>query len=224
MPETLEEFVSPSGKYKLTTVIYSTTPDTLHFCLGKVYSLKDGSLLFEVHRNHESFPYCFVEGHPNGHDYLICGEDYQGQTILELDTSKRIDYLPEGEKNGVGFCWSEYAPSKEKDVLAVLGCFWACTNDLRIVDFSEPMNLPFQVFSVIHEVRDINHLKSGWSWREGMTITGAKNYDDPQIQMDWEMPKPQEVLEYWKSQLEKEKPDSPFVVDIKKQIELATLK
>jgi len=95
--ERAEEHLSPSGKYKLVVTPYSTTNGGWDYSRGVVSiagsvvtrsaSRPLGAVLAEVLRNYGMFPFTFVEGHGNGHDYLICGEDYQGQTVVELDTS-----------------------------------------------------------------------------------------------------------------------------------------
>ena len=83
---------SPSGKYNLTISFFKTGKNNWNYSQGKVY-LND-KLIDTVNRNYSTFPFLFIENHPNGHDYLICGEDYQGQTIIELDTGIRKDYFP----------------------------------------------------------------------------------------------------------------------------------
>jgi hypothetical protein len=92
-----EEFIdklSPDGKYRLVVTSYSTTKGCWNYTQGLIYSVNKVEPLFEVQRNYSSFPYTWVN-HPNGHQYLVCGADYQGQTVLELDTGKRKDFVPE---------------------------------------------------------------------------------------------------------------------------------
>jgi hypothetical protein len=104
---------------------------------GNVYD--GGRLIAEVCRNYSSFPYLFIENHSNGHSYLICGEDYQGQTVIELDTGKRRDNLSEGADEGHGFCWAQYKFDEKSSILIVDGCHWACPYEFRFFDFSDPM-------------------------------------------------------------------------------------
>jgi len=129
---------SPSGKYKLTISKYTTKKGCWNYSRGIIKN-KNGDIIADVKRNYHHFPFHWVENHPNGHDYLICGEDYQGQTIIELDTDKRKDYLPEAAKKGFGFCWVSYEASPNKKVLAVNGCVWAGPYEVVFVDFSDPM-------------------------------------------------------------------------------------
>jgi hypothetical protein len=129
---------SPSNKYKLSISNYTTKKGCWNYSRGIVKN-KNGDIIADVKRNYHQFPFCWVEDHPNGHDYLICGEDYQGQTIIELDTGKRVDYLPEAAKKGYGFCWVATHISPDKLTLAVEGCVWAGPYEIVFVDFSDPM-------------------------------------------------------------------------------------
>jgi hypothetical protein len=77
--------LSPSGKYRLVVTSYTTGT------LGVITRVADGEEIARVDRNYHSFEHTWIEDHPSGHDYLVCGEDYQGQTVIELDTGARGD-------------------------------------------------------------------------------------------------------------------------------------
>lgn len=134
------ECVSPSGGYKLVVTPYGTKPGCWPYTQGLVYKIGSDSPIAEVQRNYSSFPYLFIEDHPNGHQYLVCGADYQGQTVIELDTGKRRDFLPEEAKQGFGFCWASYEFNRDNQILVVDGCFWACPYQFCFYDFSDPMS------------------------------------------------------------------------------------
>lgn len=128
---------SDSGKYTLLVSSIATKPGCWNYTKGVV---KEGDrVIAEINRNYSSFPFLFIEGHPNGHDYLVCGADYQGQTVIELDTGKRRDYLPTEAADGAGFCWTEYFFEEKHQLLVVDGCIWACPYEFRFYDFSDPM-------------------------------------------------------------------------------------
>lgn len=138
-----KEHVSPSGRYRLVVTSHTTGPGTWNYSKGRVY---EGDRLLEtVCRNYGSFPFLFVEDHPNGHSYILAGEDYQGQTLIELDTGHRVDDRPSAASQGFGFCWASYSVSPSKRTLAVSGCFWACPYEVWFVDFSNPMEFPLPV-------------------------------------------------------------------------------
>tara|TARA_R110002072_G_scaffold298568_1_gene472711 strand:- start:532 stop:1131 length:600 start_codon:yes stop_codon:yes gene_type:complete len=120
-------------------------------------------------RNYSAFPFSFVEDHPNGHDYLVCGEDYQGQTVVELDTGRRVDYLPPEAKAGVAFCWASHHPSPDGLLLAVEGCVWAGPYWIQIVDFSEPMSPPWPCFVPETELDEF----ACWTSITSCEITGS---------------------------------------------------
>ena len=134
-----QEHLSPSGKFKLVVTPYATKPGCWAYTQGRVYRNGVDSPIAEVRRNYSSFPFLFIEDHPRG-PFLICGEDYQGQTVIELDTGKRADFLPEAAAKGHGFCWVEYKFDAPTGLLVVRGCVWACPYEFRIYDFSDPMN------------------------------------------------------------------------------------
>jgi hypothetical protein len=130
-------FKTDSEKYELHVTSHSTGKGTWAYTKGKVFA--GDKLLTEVCRNYSSFPFRFIENHPNGHSYLICGEDYQGQTVIELDTGRRRDFLPKEAKEGHGFCWSSYEFHAATQILVVDGCYWACPYEFKFYDFSDPM-------------------------------------------------------------------------------------
>ena len=115
-----KEHLSPSGKYKLVTECYGFKKGW-NYSKGSVFRQGEDEPLFEVYRNYGHFTFLFVEDHPNSHAYLVCGEDYQGQTVLELDTGKRKDYLPRDGIVGHGFCWTAKRFNATSQILIVDG-------------------------------------------------------------------------------------------------------
>jgi hypothetical protein len=134
------EHLSPSAKYKLVVTPYATKAGCWNYTQGLVYHRGDDKPLAEIRRNYSSFPHSWVEGHQNGHDYLVAGEDYQGQTVIELDTGRRRDQLSKGAEQGHGFCWAEHRFAASQQVLIVCGCIWACPYEFRLYDFSDPVH------------------------------------------------------------------------------------
>ena len=129
---------SPSGKYSLHVTSHGTKLGSWAYTKGRVY--EGERLIAEICRNYSSFPHLFIENHPNGRDFLICGEDYQGQTVVELDTGKCRNNLSDGTNKGHGFCWSSYEFHQDSQILVVTGCVWACPYEFRFYDFSDPIN------------------------------------------------------------------------------------
>lgn len=141
------EHYSPSNKYKLIINVFKTGEKTWEYSNGEVF--KNNSLIDIVNRNYRSFPFAFVENHTNGNDYLICGENYQGQTIIELNTGKRFDHIPGvTTNNSGGFCWSSIKASPKKDKLLVDGCYWASPYEYKLYDFTNPLSIPKEIKTI----------------------------------------------------------------------------
>jgi hypothetical protein len=151
-----KETVSPTGRYKLVVTYHGTKPGCWDYTKGRIYDAK-GNLITTICRNYSGFLDGWVEDHPNGHDYFLGGEDYQGQTVVELDTGKRVDYLPEAADEGFGFCWIGIHPSPDGLTLAVSGCYWACPSEVVFVDFSHPMDPPWMILD-----REDEEMVAGW--------------------------------------------------------------
>ncbi len=136
-----QESFSPSGRCKLLVRYYGTKPGSWNYSRGTVWAADDpdGKPIADVKRNYSSFEFAWIEGHPNGHSYLVCGEDYQGQTVVELDTGRRRDHLPPEAKQGHAFCWIDYSFHAPTCLLVVGGCHWACPYETRFYDFRDPM-------------------------------------------------------------------------------------
>lgn len=137
--ESRKEHLSPSGKYKLVVTPFKTGQGTWNYTQGLVYRIDSDVPIAEIRRNYSSFPFVWIEGHPKG-DFLIGGEDYQGQTVIELVTGKSRNNLSEGTDKGHGFCWSSYRYHEASKTLVVDGCHWACPYEFRFYDFSDPMS------------------------------------------------------------------------------------
>lgn len=136
-----ETFLSPSGKYSLEVESYSTGKGSWGYTQGIVKEVSSGETLFSIRRNYASFWHTFVL-HSNEDEYLLCGEDYQGYTVVNLTkrTKRTVLLLP--ALKGYGFCWASAMPSPDGRMLAVDGCYWACPYEIVFFDFSNPENLP----------------------------------------------------------------------------------
>jgi hypothetical protein len=162
--ETVE--VSPSGKYQLTKTRYTAGPSTWGFSRGVVVSSETRELVADVKRNYGAFWHAWVE-HPNSNEYLLCGEDYQGQTVVNLSQGKVHTYFPDGGHNGGGFCWAQVFPSPDGLMLAVDGCYWGGPYDLVFYDFRNPDVLPFAELGRTEGLTD----SEGWKDNETFVLT-----------------------------------------------------
>jgi hypothetical protein len=120
---------------------FSTGPKTGSYSHGVVRNLSDGRIIADIKRNYSNFWYAWVQ-HTNGDQYLLCGEDYQGYSVVNLTREKYAVFFPDDGYKGFGFCWAAVYPSPDGLVLAVDGCYWACPYEVVFFDFSDPENLP----------------------------------------------------------------------------------
>lgn len=130
-----QELLSPCGNYKLDIYKYVTGPGTWTFTEGVITRLSDNKEIISVKRNYSAFYYFF-------HDkYFIAGEDYEGYSIINLETEIVNVYFPEAGFKGIGFCWAcVYGVVNNK--LIVEGCYWGGQYEVVIYDFTNPEVLP----------------------------------------------------------------------------------
>ena len=145
VPEDTRTFLSPSGGFTLTTELFCP-PGGWGYSRGIITRSADGERIAEVKRNYGSFWHCYVE-HPNGNEYLLCGEDYQGYTTVNLTEGRTHIYFPDEGYDGRGFCWAKIYPSPDGKTLAVDGCYWACPYEIVLFDFQTPDELPYREFA-----------------------------------------------------------------------------
>lgn len=134
--ERIEASVSRSGRYRLVITGHATGPGTWSYSKGIIFS--GSKFVVEVRRNYRRFPFLWMEDHVDGRDWLVCGEDYQGQTFVDLQTGEKVENLPVEAARGHGFCWAGYELLGDGRTLLVDGCYWACPYELRLYDVSDP--------------------------------------------------------------------------------------
>jgi hypothetical protein len=157
LEDSVETHPSPSGKYSLETVQYKTGEDTWNYSRGLVRRTSDQVQIADIKRNYGIFWHAWVT-HPNGFEYLLCGEDYQGYSVICLDTGENKTYFPPEAFDGTGFCWATVHPSPDGLTLAVEGCYWACPYELVFYDFSSPQDIPLLEIARIEDYFDA----TGW--------------------------------------------------------------
>ncbi len=141
LPDESEIALSPSGRYRLEVSEYDAGPGAGTYSRGIVTRIEDGSILADVKRNYGHFPYTWID-HPDDNEYLLCGEDYQGYTVVDLTHGTIQTYMPEEAQTGEGFCWVTVHPAPDLRTLAVEGCFWGAPFEIHFFDFSTPAHFP----------------------------------------------------------------------------------
>ncbi len=157
---------SPSGLYEIEICRYTESPASWDYSRGLVRLANGGKLIADIKRNICHFWHTWVL-HPNGNEYLLCGEDYQGYQAINLTTRQIHNWFPESGHKGWAFCWTAAYPSPDLTLLAVEGCFWACPYDLVFFDFREPDKLPYPEIARFGELNDC----VGWADNESFVFT-----------------------------------------------------
>ena len=135
-----EEF-SPCGNYRLVVSWYKSKPGYMGLSRGTVLDVTTHEVIADIYRNYPHFWSCWAS--QNGKSYLLCGEDYQGYTVVDLANKTTTHCVPSGAEKGHGFCW--ITVEQQDDILVVVGCFWACPEERREYDFSNPEQLPYKL-------------------------------------------------------------------------------
>ena len=164
-------FVSPSGEFELETNRYSTGPKTRAYSRGIVKRLSDNKVIVDVKRNYGHFWHAWVK-HSNGNEYLLCGEDYQGYSVINLTKESYEVFFPENGYKGFGFCWTAVYPSPDGHILAVDGCYWACPYEVVFYDFLDPSCLPLPEIDRCDGITD-----PVIGWVDDETFVFTVNYD-----------------------------------------------
>jgi hypothetical protein len=141
LPDAPDIVVSPSGRYRLEVSEYDAGPGAWTYSRGIVTQIDSSVVIAEVKRNYGHFPYVWID-HPDGNEYMLCGEDYQGYTVINLTQGVIQTYMPEEAQTGEGFCWVVMHPAPDGRTLAVEGCFWGAPFEIHFFDFSTPAHFP----------------------------------------------------------------------------------
>jgi len=147
----VKKYISPSGKYTLIVTPmqfrFRNKKTKYVYTIGTVY--QDGKMIFNIHRNSSDFPYSFIENYVDGHDYLLCAEDIQSRTAVQLDTSKAKSFISEKSQRGIEFCWQKFHMSPGLNIIAVEGYVKYKPKDkleyreIRFYKISDMMDLPW---------------------------------------------------------------------------------
>jgi len=163
-------FTSPSGRWELSIDFYQAGRRTWKLTKGTIRIPYDTKEHFAIYRNYSSFWHCFVD-HLNGNEYLLCGEDYQGLDLINLDTRQRWCLIHAGKLQGFGWCISSMVASPDGNLLVADGCFWGGEFELRIMNFFNPEGgLPLEL---------VDYVTGGWNfenWVDSKTFAYSKEF------------------------------------------------
>lgn len=170
--------VSSSGRFSLEVQTYSSGTNSWDYSRGVVRAISGGQTVADVKRNYGIFWHTWVTL-PTGHEYLLCGEDYQGYSVVALDEKRWEVHFPDEAFTGGGFCWAAAHPSPDGSLLAVDGCYWACPYELVVFDFSKPMALPLVEVARIADYGDFV------AWTSNDAFDYVTDFETDKKQMHW---------------------------------------
>lgn len=146
----LEDVLSPSNKYLLRISEYKNSRIQQ---IEIIESISNKSL--QIVNTNDNCYYSFII--KNNAEYLLFAEDlYGGQSIIDLENNKLISYTINEPD---GFIWTSHHLSPNENLLAVVGCYWACPLFIKVYKFDDPMNLPLEeIYSLDTETSSVNQL------------------------------------------------------------------
>ncbi len=140
VPDSDRDFISPSGLYLAKTVQFKQTDPKRNWTVTRydIYDTQSVDKLFTLYVNHDvTFHNWFTV---DDKEYLVCAEDiYGGQTIIDL-TNRIMSSFSSGDD---GFISTEFHLSHDNTLLITFGCFWGGPCRVKVLDFRNPMILPW---------------------------------------------------------------------------------
>jgi len=170
-----ERHLSPSGNYLLEIGEYSSGEATWSYTRGTVRRHQDQTVVADVLRNYGSFWFAWVERQDEA--FLLCGEDYQGYNVINLNTGENVLTFPPEAFAGGGYCWLAAYPSPDGRVIAVEGCYWACPYSLVFYDFTDPLHSPLPELA---RYEDLDQVK-GWTSSDEFTFTVGEHAERKEV-------------------------------------------
>ncbi|AAV51022.1 hypothetical protein [Acanthamoeba castellanii mimivirus] len=128
------EYLSPSGRFKLTVENYKTGKGCWNYTKGIVTNVDNGEIISEIKRNYSVFTHNFFI--KNQSEWLFCGRTYMSQCFINLETGEEFDNSDKINKESL--CWANVMANPSGTILAVEACIWGGPYVLDFYDFSDP--------------------------------------------------------------------------------------
>jgi hypothetical protein len=141
IPETEEIHYSPDNKYFFKSNFYQQTDDRRFWIVAKIeiFNSENNEKIFEFIRNDDSLYFCWLS--VDERKYLLLPEDLEGKSVLNLSTGELVSYSFAEDR----FIWTEFYPSPDGKLTAIMGCNWASPYEIIVCDTSRPMELPYKI-------------------------------------------------------------------------------
>lgn len=149
---------SPCGRFTCETTRFSEYPPELSqttfikkrgepgYSRGLVREKETGRTIAEFKRESFLFHPVWVD-HPNGNQYLLCTEDAEGYSVVNLTSGMTHRHRPSGGDPGLSLMWCNVYPSPDKTRLAVFDYSFsdspAGAPCCALFDFRSPDSLPY---------------------------------------------------------------------------------
>jgi len=174
---------SPSGKYKLELMPYSVQDMRCPFySVVEIVRISDGERMGKIIRNEADFPFLFVENR-DGKDYLMCAEDYQGFTLINITDGKKYDYIPEKSKRELALRITDFHLTPNKECVAIEGFGKLKPSDIIESDeihfykINDLTKLPYQ--EIDKRISFAYDKVIGWETNERFIISRIEDYIMP---------------------------------------------
>lgn len=133
---------SPSGRFSLKIITYKTKEGCWNYTKGILSN--ESSKIAEVYRNYSTFHHSFFN--KDNHEWIQTGSTYMSQTFINLDTGEVFDNSEklkqtEAYKKGYCFCWCRSKVSPDGKTIAVSGCYWGASYEIKFFDLSDMNNI-----------------------------------------------------------------------------------
>lgn len=142
----IEGFESPSGRWGVRVERYKTKPGFWDYTKGIIYDKQTGQEVVSAYRNYGTFFHQWIV--KDDHEYLMCSENYMGQSCVDPESKIIVSSHPQSKENG--FCWSgPWSLSPDGKIIAVCGCYWGAPYEVRFFDFTDPNQLPYEELLIL---------------------------------------------------------------------------
>ena len=161
---------SSDNKFRLESESYRQNKPGVNWYVAKVRILDNISneILLEFLTDDSSLFHSWLK--VGEIDFLVCAENMcGGQTVIDVTNRIISSYADDTD----GFIWTEFFISPDSKKLATIGCIWACPYEIKIYDFSDPMDLPLKVLKSVELIG--NETITGWLDNSSFKTFG---YDD----------------------------------------------
>lgn len=152
------QVTSPCGRYQLEIERYRTIQGGSDYSRGILTDLTTKQRLADIKRSAADFWYCWVS--QGDKMFLVCAEDPQGYTIVDIDAKTTYSYIDPKARSGFGFEWLDVKPSPDGKYLAVQGNYMDTDKYTVLYDFKCPTRLPLLKLRAL-EIRGSARMR-GW--------------------------------------------------------------